>query len=84
MPTFLMFLKIRANIYQIEFVLSTGIKLHLHVLIIFFFYLHSYYVRWKVLLSAWKRIWFSSRGNNVWLSVLANECQDVFSVFFNN
>lgn len=36
MPTFLMYLKIRANIYQIEFVLSTGIKLHLHVLIIFF------------------------------------------------
>lgn len=36
MPAFLMYLKIRANIYQIEFVLSTGIKLHLHVLIIFF------------------------------------------------
>lgn len=35
MPAFLMYLKIRANIYQIEFVLSTCIKLHLHVLIIF-------------------------------------------------
>lgn len=35
MPAFLMYLKIRANIYQIEFVLSTCIELHLHVLIIF-------------------------------------------------
>lgn len=35
MPAFLMYLKIRANIYQIEFVLSTCIKLHLHVLKIF-------------------------------------------------
>lgn len=34
-PAFLMYLKIKANIYQIEFVLSTCIKLHLHVLIIF-------------------------------------------------